>query len=329
MVYPLPGGSWSKRRCEMSERIRSAIIGSFVGDSMALATHFVRDQEAIKQKYGRIETLLKPELVEHHKNSDAGEFTHYGDQAYQLLIETSLKDSFDQMSFGTRFRCLFKGDYKGYVDQATQKTLDLISVCTSYAECVSRSSDLGGASRMAPLLLAYGDDLSELLDATERFVIYTHENLTVMETAAFFAEVTYRVLHEEISPAEVMKELLESKKYTQINEMIKAGLDSVDMDTSEAICYLGMSCDVDGALASTVHVVAKYENNFKEAIIENVMAGGDSAGRGMLIGMVLGAYLGMEAIPSEWVNGLKSLENINGYINHTKRLRYYDFDRVS
>ena len=48
----------------------------------------------------------------------------------------------------------------------------------------------------------------------------------------------------------------------------------------------------------------------REALIQNVMAGGDSAARGMAVGMVLGAHLGVEAIPQEWIEGLKKREEI-------------------
>jgi ADP-ribosylglycohydrolase len=40
------------------------------------------------------------------------------------------------------------------------------------------------------------------------------------------------------------------------------------------------------------------------------MAGGDQAGRGMAVGMVLGAYLGMDAIPEEWLRDLKAYPRI-------------------
>ena len=308
----------------MLENVRAAIMGSFVGDSMALGTHWVYDQDAIKRRHGRVDSLLKPDMVQYHQNRELGDFTHYGDQAYELLMEVSREDSFDLGSFSSRFRSLFKGDYKGYIDHATQQTLDLIGECTSYEECTSHSTDLGGASRIAPLFLAYGDDINGLLDATQWFVSYTHDEIRVKEAAAFFAEVTYKIIHEEISPVVAIGELLESKKYIHIESMIKEGLRSADKESVHAIAFLGMSCSVDGALASTIHLIAKYENDFKEAMINNVMAGGDSAARGMLVGMVLGAYLGMDAIPTEWLNALKRRDDIDALINHTKHFHYYD-----
>lgn len=54
-----------------------------------------------------------------------------------------------------------------------------------------------------------------------------------------------------------------------------------------------------------VHLIAKYEDNLEEALVQSVMAGGDSAARGMAVGTVLGARLGDESIPGQWLSGLK------------------------
>ena len=64
-----------------------------------------------------------------------------------------------------------------------------------------------------------------------------------------------------------------------------------------------------------VHLIAKYENDLKEALIQSVMAGGDSAARGMLVGMVLGAHLGPESLPIEWVSELAVKKEIEALLD--------------
>jgi ADP-ribosylglycohydrolase len=51
------------------------------------------------------------------------------------------------------------------------------------------------------------------------------------------------------------------------------------------------------AFPGAVHLIVKYQDNPRQGLIENVMAGGDSAARGLIAGMVFGAYAGMDAIP--------------------------------
>jgi ADP-ribosylglycohydrolase len=63
-----------------------------------------------------------------------------------------------------------------------------------------------------------------------------------------------------------------------------------------------------------VHLIARYENDLEPALIENVMAGGDSAARGMAVGMVLGAHLGRDAIPERWLSEMKTTGRIEALL---------------
>jgi ADP-ribosylglycohydrolase len=310
----------------MQDKIKAAVIGSFIGDAMALGVHWVKNQEEIIQRYGDIDSLIKPELVDFHAGKEAGEFTHYGDQAYELLISVSTAGGFEVDNFMSRWRALFKGGYKDYIDAATRTTLDQIGVCESYTECVSNSSELGGASRIAPLLIPLHNDIDALRNAAIEQTKLTHNNAKVMESAAFFAEVAYEVLRGN-SPKESMQSVIDEglQRYENIAGLVKTGLGSVDAETRSTIAEFGMDNDVDQTLPATVHVIGKYENDFKKAVVENIMSGGDSAARGLLIGMVVGAQTGMNGIPAGWFEGLKKREELDGYVNQTMHKHYYDY----
>jgi ADP-ribosylglycohydrolase len=88
------------------------------------------------------------------------------------------------------------------------------------------------------------------------------------------------------------------------------GLASVAQNSRQAILDFGQMCEIPAAFPGVIHLIAKYETDLKTALIENSMAGGDSAGRGLLVGMVLGAYTGLNAIPPEWLHDMKARQHI-------------------
>ncbi len=90
-----------------------------------------------------------------------------------------------------------------------------------------------------------------------------------------------------------------------IGYWVRDGIESKATESVSAIARFGQSCHADDAFAGVVHLIAKYEKNLEEALVQAVMAGGDSAGRGMLVGMVLGAHLGERGLPGQWVSGLR------------------------
>ena len=96
---------------------------------------------------------------------------------------------------------------------------------------------------------------------------------------------------------------------------VAEGLRSRALDTRDAIGQFGQACEVTAGFPGVVHLIAKYQDNPREGLIENVMAGGDSAARGLIAGMVFGAFSGMDAIAKEWVSDLNRAGEIEGYLD--------------
>ena len=248
-------------------------------------------------------------MASYHANKKKGDFTHYGDQMLVLLESTAACNGFDHAHFARTWQSFFES-YQGYFDHATKETLKNMSEGKNLEAYGSSSDDLGGASRMAPVIYACHHDLETLVDAARRQTALTHNHATVVDASAFLALTVDKVLNGR-SPLGAMTEVLaENFQNGPINTLVTSGLNSISKNTRETIAEFGQMCSIEAALPATVYLIAKYEQDFRQALVENVMAGGDSAARGMLTGMVLGAALGTAAIPIEWIDGLNAHDRI-------------------
>jgi ADP-ribosylglycohydrolase len=288
---------------------KAMVLGSFLGDSFSLGVHWIYDVNRIKKEFERVETLLKPLPDSYHPTKDRGEFTHYGDQAMVLLESVSAKGKFDLEDFSSRWRALFE-DYHGYLDQATKATLQNFGSGKSIRDAGSLSSDLAGAARIAPLVFLLRDDQDALLEAAAAQTRMTHNNPLVIASAEFFARVCWKVLRGTPPTSAISSIAAEHFRASPLSEWMKMGIESRPKDSVSAIAEFGQSCHVNHAFPSAIHLISKYENDFKEALIQCVMSGGDSAARGMIVGMVLGAHLGEKHLPQEWVLSLKKGKEI-------------------
>jgi ADP-ribosylglycohydrolase len=294
------------------------VLASFAADSLALGVHWIYDAEKIKQDFGRVDALRKPLPNSYHPTKEKGEFTHYGDQTFVLLESIAAKRGFDLSDFSTRWRDLFK-TYRGYFDQATKMTLQNLAQGRALEEAGSSSTDLSGAARIAPLVFLYHKDSETLVKAARAQTQMTHNNPLVIDSAEFFARVCRKVL-DGSSPAKAMTEVGAQRfKGLPLFAWVKEGIESAGEESVSTIARFGQSCHTDEAFPGVVHLIAKYEKDLKEALVQAVMAGGDSAGRGLMVGMVLGAHLGDRGLPKEWVSEmrrgkeiLRLLEQIEG-----------------
>jgi ADP-ribosylglycohydrolase len=293
----------------MNKNKMGMIFGSFVGDALALGPHWVYNTNVIDKKFGRVQQYFDP-LVSYHKGKKGGDFTHYGDQMLMLLTSLATASGFDQTQFAEAWQSFFN-DYEGYRDKATLTTLQNMTEGNSLLDNGSSSDDLGGAARIAPIVYCYAHDMESAIQAARYQTALTHNNPSVLDSAEFFVRLAFSALSGE-RPSATIPDLLENRfKNTDIADAVSLGLASQDKDTRTIIAEFGQMCSVEAALPGTIHLITKYENDFKEALVENVMAGGDGAARGMLVGMVLGAYSGIEALPKDWLDTLNTRNRID------------------
>lgn len=296
----------------MTDKRKAMLLGSFTADALALGVHWVYNARVIDKKFGIVEQYHDP-LTSYHTGKKKGDFTHYGDQMLVLLSSVEACAGFDLNHFAETWRSFFD-TYQGYFDKATKATLKNISDGKSYQDCGSPSEDLAGASRISPLVYVYHNDLQKLIQAARLQTAFTHKTETVIDAAEFFSRAILKVLAGQTPSESIAETVDDNYKGHVFEEYVALGHQSTQKDTREAIAEFGQMCEIDAAFPATVHIILKYENDFKQGLVENVMAGGDSAGRGLFAGMVLGAHAGMDAIPDKWLSELTLHDRIIAFL---------------
>jgi ADP-ribosylglycohydrolase len=285
------------------------VFASFAADALALGAHWIYDTRQIEARFGRVTDFLQPAAPTYHPAKSRGEFTHYGDQTLVLLRSVAACNGFDEAHFGGSWQEFFRS-YGGYFDSATKQTLQNLAAGRTGAEAASSSDDLAGAARIGPLVYRYRDEPERLADCSRRQTALTHRSPEVIAAADFFSRVTGRVLRGE-RPFDALRRAADADGGGTLAKWVEAGIASASVDTRSAMRGFGQMCAIAAAFPATVHLIAKYEDRLEEGLVENVMAGGDSAGRGLLAGLVLGAWGGFPAIPQRWRTGLAAADEID------------------
>ncbi len=294
----------------MKSKINNAVLAAFTADALSLGVHWVYDTSQIKQKYGRLDKMVTPQLAEYHLPRQAGEFTHYGDQMMVLLESVSKTGEFDLADFSRRWQALF-ASYKGYMDHATSETLGNLKAGKPIDAAGSGSADLAGAARIPALFAAGIDDERNLIVTARQQTAMTHNHADVVDASEWMARTAIKIFNGQ-APTKAMADSLDAMPDAALlHRAIASGLNSKSEDTQKAIGNFGQMCSIHAALPSAVHLVSKYEDNFEDAMVENIMAGGDSSARGVMAGFLIGAKQADDFIPKSWLADMSACPRIN------------------
>lgn len=286
------------------------VLGSLVGDALALGPHWVYDAGEISRVLGRIEGFHDP-MSSYHPGKRAGDFTHYGDQTLLLLRVLAERRAFDLADYAAAWRVFWENlETVSYRDGATRETLENLRRGVAPAEAGSGSHDLGGAARSAPLFLLRWESTDALAAAGRDLAAFTHRDPAVIDAAEFFVRVAAAVREGAAIP-KALEAVISGRDWSALPvgwvSAARASAASAEEDGA-AMAGHGLSCAVEGAFPAVCHLLFRYPEDAEAALCANAAAGGDSAARGLVLGMVYGAA--GRAMPPEWLSGLRAGDEI-------------------
>lgn len=189
---------------------------------------------------------------------------------------------------------------------------------------INNSKGCGGIMKVAPIGLYFEDkpytlDRIDMIGAETAALTHGHELGYV--PAVVLVHIIHLVAHSKnislldavIEAKEASKKLFSNAKYLTdfISIMDKAiALSSEEISDLEAIKQLGEGWVAEETLAIVIYCALKYPNDFEKAIVASVNHSGDSDSTGAVTGNIMGAYLGLSAIPSKYLEKLELKEVI-------------------
>lgn len=256
----------------------------------------------------------------------AGEQTDYGDYNILILEELAAHPNarLELATLIPRWQERLQ-TWRAWLCSQTKQTSEQVSQGMPLDRIGGMSNAM--AIRHAAAYAAF--DKEEDVVHASKTAMFTHRESSALQGGEFFARVTYRIIHKGKSAREAIEEVSkESSSFIQTK--VKQAIDKVeeavnpnnalfkeeyaddlaitsmarlwDVGKTEPI-KVGKASPTEGTLPGSIYFILKYKGDLAGAIKSNAMVGGDNASRSIAIGMVLGAELGVEAIPKELGQG--------------------------
>lgn len=166
------------------------------------------------------------------------------------------------------------------------------------------TASIGGLVGLAPVVLAAQGDLDQALEAGLRQLRLTHRSQPLEVFAAAYCRLLSQLV---FAPPLSLTPLLQSQAQglgKGLSAMMGQASSHRDAATRVVGGLYSPACYIEDSFPSVLYLTARYAHDFEAALIANTNAGGDNCHRGSVLGALLGAWLGFEAIPVRWRQGL-------------------------
>lgn len=289
----------------------ASLVGALVADAASLGLHWIYDPArifAIAAARGGKPAFVPVDAANYegvpayfaHGRRHTGMLSQYG-ETLRLAVRNMIahEGRLDIAAYQSGFLDHFGsgGTYCGYIDGPTAGTLDNIRNGHLTPSGVDDDQLPAIARLPAVSLTADGPDATVIRAAIEV--------TNVSQDAHGYGRIAADLLIRSNAGQSLPSALTDAADSAddRIRPLLRAALASGQRD---AVAYgetTGRACSLRMGIPLAFHILANSET-YGQAIETNILAGGDSCGRGILIGAVMGAQHGIATetgLPVEWL----------------------------
>lgn len=171
---------------------------------------------------------------------------------------------------------------------------------------LNNSKGNGGVMRVAPVGLVHARDSYKAFRLGAESAMITHSHPTGYLAAGVLAAILSEILRgAAIRPAaeKALEILVDYGEAGETRSAVEKALRLIDFNVApqEALRLLGPGWIAEEALAIGLYASLLYPDDFKEGVLCAVNHAGDSDSTGIVAGNILGAALGCDKIPFDWL----------------------------
>ena len=292
---------------DLKSKFLGGMVGSAVGDAIGELAFRFTEKETLLARLESVKLL-----------------SYTDDTAMAIgLAESLLEKGFvDHRHLGDTFRRNFQQEpWRGYAAGPPTIFAIVEHHGLSYPEAARSlfegkgSLGNGAAMRIAPLGLFFHAS-RDLYEEARASAETTHAHVVGVDGAAVQAKAVAEAANhdpgEPIRPLEFIMELESVCRTPEIRQklaLLKQLLEG-DTDPLSAAKNLGQGVAVHESMPFAVFAFARHPQSFADCLFCAVMNGGDRDTLGAMACAISGAYLGIDAIPSRWVEKLENRDYI-------------------
>ncbi|MFN3262278.1 MAG: ADP-ribosylglycohydrolase family protein [Pikeienuella sp.] len=299
------------------DRKTGALLGALTADAAAMGLHWLYDQRRIEEVAGAAPEFRAPNAADFtgpegkplgyfaHGGKRAGEPSHYGAQMLAMATSLARAGAYDAEDYARAFREAFGagGGWTGYIDRPTRAVLvsmDGAAEGAPLSACGADDAQLPALSKLPPLLVRHHGEAA-LPGMVESAVRVTNDRDDAAEWGAAFAAMLAAAI-EGAAPADCAAAARGIS--ARIDAQAEAAL-ARRGETPEAVAAdFGLHCQLEVAFPVILQMLATAAD-FASAAQANIRAGGDSCGRAIPLGAILGASFagdGARGVPAGWLS---------------------------